>query len=377
MKKTLLAVSAFLVCLSCADIAAAQNKNTKVLTDIEEYIKAGKDAPPQQGQLIIDQLTMDSNGVADALLERARAADVNDEALSVYIWAIGLTKDTDAVDGLIKIANTNKSPLVKANLFRALAQIGSQKAGNYLLAQAKIAQDDSNSIDVGKFGILNHLAEMQYAPALPEMQSILKKNYKQYYRQQIFCFGKMGDKAIPFLLDKITDSNSNTKFAAIVLVGQVLLAEEAVKPLAERYWKEKDPITKKLILSSLERITSDLTEMERFFNEVAKKEQDNDAKQFAEETIARLGTYKERISRLKAAKKDDRQLYQKEYDTFYISYGRGNIETLGIYSSIKDEPQLKKLRERILLRNSDECLFDYERVNNIIMFNRLIAKNKL
>ena len=42
--------------------------------------------------------------------------------------------------------------------------------------------------------------------------------------------------------------------------------------------------------------------------------------------------------------------------------------------TVQDEPQLKALRERILQRDSDEAFYDYQKVNSIIMRNRLMEK---
>lgn len=300
--------------------------------------------------------------------------------MSIY-GAIGFTKDTNTVNELIKISSTSKSQLVRGNAFQSLARIGGDKAGDFLLSQAKAVQDNEESEDewkrVEKFNILHCLAEMQYAPALAEMESLLKKDYNKYYWQLIFCFGKMGDKAIPYLLGKINDNDRNVRFNSIVVLGQTLLANEAAKPLAEQYWKEKDPIIRNVILSAMERIVSDIGEMERFFKDVAAKEVDKDVKKFAEETVSSIAVYKEKIAELKKEKKDNRKLFEEVYDSLYESYGhKGNIKTLSMYSRLDDEGKLKKLRERILFRNSDECFYEYQKVNDIIMFNRLISKSE-
>jgi hypothetical protein len=217
---------------------------------------------------------------------------------------------------------------------------------------------------------------MQYEPALSEMEVILKKDYEKYYWQQIFCFGKMGDKAVSFLLKRIDHSNKNIRFASIMLLGY-LTAEEAAKPLIAQYRKEKDPLVRKDILSSLERVMPDLNEMENFFKEAAAKEQDKDVKTFADETIANLNTYRQKINEAKAKKKNDRESFEKTYNSLYKGYGHdGSYETLAACSQFDDEQRLKKLRERVLFRNSDECFYDYQKINEIIMFNRFIANTR-
>jgi hypothetical protein len=65
------------------------------------------------------------------------------------------------------------------------------------------------------------------------------------------------------------------------------------------------------------------------------------------------------------------QDFQIEYDKLYESYGKeGDMQALERASTIEDEEKLKKLRERILQRDSDEALNDYALVNRIIMLNR-------
>lgn len=360
-------------------VVFAENETSKIMSEVEKLVTSGRSSPREQVQALVEELEKKPEGLADALVEKCRTKGVSDDALAVYVWAIGLSGDGSAVDALIEIAKSSDSALVRSNAYKALAGIGGDEAGKDLLLQAKKVRDEDSKIElgrIGKFDILNLLAQMQYEPALPEMEGLLKKDYKKYYWQQIFCYGKMGDKSIPILLKKINDKDANVRTASIALLGQTLIAEEAAKPLAARYWKEKGSQIKLLILSSLEKISSDLTEMELFFKKVVEKEKDKDAKVFAEETIANLGKYRDKINEEKAKRKENLELFKKEYNQLFKSMGhKGSAERLGVYSSIENEPELKKLRERILLRNSDECFYDYDKVNAIIMLNRLIAEN--
>lgn len=373
----------FIVLLSLffinSTVVFAAVETSKIVSEVEKLITAGRSAPQEQVQALVEELEKKPEGLAEALVEKCRTKGVSDDTLTVYVWAIGLAGDRNAVDALIDISKSNKSVLIKGNVYKALAGIGGEEAGKYLLSQAKKTRDEDSKVDlerIGKFDILDLLAQMQYGPALGEMEGLLKKDYEEYYWQQIFCFGKMGDKSTPFLLKKINDKDANIRMASIALLGQTLIAEEAAKPLAVRYWKEKDPHIKLLILSSLEKISSNLTEMERFFKEVVKKEKGKDAKTFAEETITNLGKYRDKINEEKAKKKENLELFKKEYNKLFKSMGHeGSAERLAVYSSVENEPELKKLRERILLRNSDECFYDHDKVNTIITFNRLIAEN--
>lgn len=332
MKRIFWGLCAILGCVLCANIVFAEDTNSNLLADIEKYRDSGEHPSRELGESIIERLEKNPAGITIALLGKLKAAGGDEKSLAIYIWAIGWTRDTNAADELIKTAKTNNSPLVTGNIYQSLAKIGGKKAGEYLLAKAKEAAGTDNSaaalIAPVKFDILNCLAEMQYEPALEEMGCLLK------------------------------------------------IAREASKPLSEQYWKEQDSMSKQAILSSLEKITCDLNEMESFFKQVVAKEQDKDVKKFAEETVGNISKYRAKINEEKAKKKDNSELYQKEYDRIFKDYGHiSSIDTLAMYSSSKDEPGLKKLRERVLLRNSDECFYDYDKINSVIAFNRLIAGN--
>lgn len=380
MKKALTQFLPTIVFFSCfAGIVIGENDDNKLFSDIEEYIKAVPSASMELERSIIDQIEASPAVVAKVLIEKLNTSGCSNEASTIYVWAIGFTKDANAVDELIKISSATKSQLIKANACRSLAMIGGNKAAEYLLSEAKKAPEYKNTEGelekMEKFDFLNLLAEMQYAPALPEMEGLLKLNEKFYWKV-FFCFGKMGDKAAPYLLEKIDDPNRNVRLNSIVAL-QRLLANEAAEPLSKQYWKEKDPLIKNLILGSMERIVPDLKEMEVFFREVVAKEQDKKLKQFADEAVENIDEIKKVVGDFKSKKSDKRELFEAEYKSLYKSAGKeGIFENLGMYSHPEDEPRLKKLRERVLFRNSDECFYDYEEINKIIMFNRFISKNK-
>ncbi len=355
----------------------------KLVLDIGKYIGMGESASMEASlklrQSIIDQIEKEGSSATPLLLKKINEPNMSEKALAIYIWALGFTKDPNVTNELIGIHKNNPSKIAKWNALRSLAKIGDDKAGEYLLSIAKSTQDKPKDEDQPeKFDILDMLAEMQYEKALPEMEGILKKDYKQYYWQSFFCFGKMGGKAVPYLLSKISDPNRNIRFNSISLLGQILIATEAAEPLAKRYWLEKDPEVQNLILSSMEMIVPDLGEMESFFNEVVEKEKNQKLKKFTEETIENMDSYRQRFMDFKEKKRDDRQLFKAGYAVLYKTAGtKGSIEKLGLYSDDEDENILKGLRIRILDRNSDECLYDYREINTIIMLNRLISKNRV
>jgi hypothetical protein len=71
-------------------------------------------------------------------------------------------------------------------------------------------------------------------------------------------------------------------------------------------------------------------------------------------------------------------LFQHEYGRFFKSAGKkGDYKALASASTVEDEPKLKALRERILQRDSDEANYDYQKVNEIILMNRMVGHERL
>ncbi|MCE5186641.1 MAG: HEAT repeat domain-containing protein [Planctomycetaceae bacterium] len=222
---------------------------------------------------------------------------------------------------------------------------------------------------------MNLLAEMQYEPALDKTGEILKSDFQEYYWKSIFIFGKMGDISVPFLLKRINDGDKNVRAHAINALGQWLIEPAAAAPLQEHYWAEKDMQIRGMILSSIERITPDLDELKKFFSEVVAKEKDKDLLTFAQETLNNLGQMSQAIKTFHDKKRVSAPEFQAEYQKLYDSAGKkGNTNILSQTSTPGDEPKLKLLRQRILQRNSDECFEDYQKINEIIMFNRFLSK---
>jgi hypothetical protein len=181
----------------------------------------------------------------------------------------------------------------------------------------------------------------------------------------------MGDLAVPYLLDKIKDEDFNVRSNSIFLLGRVLIAPEAAQPLREHYWIEEDPGIRGLILSSLEMITPYLETMQNFSEEVLNKEKDADLIIFAQETIDSFPDMRIGIDSFISEKHVSAEDFQTAYNALFDNYGHGDKEALASASTLADEAQLKKLRERILQRDSDEALYDYFEVNEIIRLNRL------
>jgi hypothetical protein len=145
------------------------------------------------------------------------------------------------------------------------------------------------------------------------------------------------------------------------------------KPLQDQYWVEKDPELRFMILLSLESTVADLSAMEAFFKQVAAQEENRRLVGYARETLDNMNEIRAAAAAIAGQKEPSAQVFQQECAKLFASLGRnGSYDTLGIASTADDELRLKSLRERILQRDSDEAFYDYQKVNEIIMWNRVL-----
>ena len=347
---------------------AAGNQQDSVITDIEEIISQGESASLATFQRVKEKIEENPGRVLPLLISKANTPGLPETGLAIYIWAIGLTKSPKAIDDVIKLSSGKHSEILIGNTYKALASIGGEKAGEYLFNRLK-----ETSGQRMRYYLLDCLAQIQYGQAIPETVEILEKDPERYYWQTIFVFGKYGDLAIPFLLEKIGDKDQNTRTNAIMVLGKWLIPTESLEPLKNQFWKEDVPEIRRLILSSIETVDSNLQDVRNFFEEVMHKGQEENVVRFAEETVNNFGKLTSIIETFKSQKIQDRAVFEAEYSEILHSFGKeGDYRLLGAGSVKGDEQKLKRLRERILQRNSDECFYDYQKVNRIIILNRLI-----
>ncbi|UCG61675.1 MAG: hypothetical protein JSV52_15420 [Candidatus Zixiibacteriota bacterium] len=364
---TLVAVLAFITCGS--EVGA---QDSTLITDIEALISIGEDAHPAFIQSLTERIQQNRAMVTEALLPRLEDRDIDERNISVYVWALGLTENRPAIDALIALCGDSKSRLVVANCLGALATIEDGGSGEYLMAALNEISDDYL-----RFLALDRLAQMKYEPALPETEEFLKMDYKTSPWEIKFIFGKYGDAAVPFLLQKLQDGNKNVRGNTIFLLGRWLMAAEAASALTDRYWVEKEEEFRAGILGSLELLIYDKGKYEAFFREVIEKEKKEIVKAFAEASLNGLDMITEIADSSGSMKDISQEVFQTQYDLLYESAGKdGDYELLAQASAVTDEPELKKLRERILQRSSDESFYDYEAVNSIIWINRFLAYNQ-
>jgi hypothetical protein len=368
MQKNVICIVILLWALTLPYIASASQADD-TMTMIERMI-SGEKSKPDLGELIVDAIERNPVDVSKELRAKLAQKNLTGSQLTVYVWALGLVKDQAAVSLIMDVYKQNESELVRGTCLRSLAQIGGKQSEVFLLSAL-----DTTSGNEARFNILSLLGQMQCEAALPKTEEILLKDPSEYYWQSIFVFGKMGDKAVPFLLSKINDKNINVRAGVVNVLGQWLMAPESATALQNQFWIEKEIGIRGMILSSLERTIVDLAQMKAFFELVIAKESDEKLVKFAQETVSNIDKIKVESESFRKKKKVSEAVFQRQYALLFQTLGKkGNYEALAILSSEKDEAKLKALRERILQRDSDEAFYDYQKVNEIILKNRLARK---
>ncbi len=317
---------------------------------------------------VAEQLERSPKGTASLIIAKLKTPNATEKQLAAYIWALGVIKDPAAVAPVMVMYRESKSELVQGNCLRTLALTGGKPAGDFLLSVLNATRDKDM-----RFGIINLLAQMQYEAALPATAEILQQDPKKYYWQIIIIFCKMGDKAVPFLVSKINDSNVDVRINAANVLGKWLIAPEAAQPLLDQYRREQDLRVRGLILIALERIIPDVAKMKLTFEQIAADEKDENLLNYARVTLSNIGLIESRLAEYAKKKQNSAFLFERDYDELFKSEGRsGNYELLAIFSTAKDEPKLKKLREKILTHDSEGTFNNFQKVNDIIMRNRMI-----
>lgn len=364
------AVTTVLAVFASAGVFSAETNN--VILQIDRMVSAGQETDRSLAESIVDGIEQNPGDVSRVFVQRLNDKNLTEQQLAVYVWALGLSKDQAVVSQIESLYGQSKSDLVRGNCLRAIAALGGRKAETFLLSIL-----DETTENERRFDIMNLLGQIQSETALPKTEEALRLDIKEFYWQPIFIFGKMGDKATSFLLKKINDKDRNTRANSINVLGQWLIPPESAKPLQDQFWAEKDMELRIMILGSLERTMPDLAEMKAFFGQVADKCKERDVVQFARETLDNMGQMKSSVEAFARKQQPSSASFQREYAQLFKSAGRkGNYETLGTASTADDEPRLKALRERILQRDSDEAFYDYQKVNTIIMNNRILKATR-
>jgi hypothetical protein len=367
-RKTLSVVLVTGLVLTAAGIAPAAPIN-HILPQLDTLALLGEKADPALINEVVTYIESNPAEITNTLLPKLADTSLYERQKAVYVWALSLTKDRTTVDAIIDKHRKARTDELRGNCIHALATIGGEKAGEYLKAL-----HDSEPDQERKFTLLSLLCQMQYEPVMPQMEEVLKQESKDGSWRPVFVFGKMGNKAVPFLLERINDKDRAIRANAINLLGLWMVPPEATKPLQERYWVETDTELRSTILGSMERMIDDLDTMKAFFEKVAAAEQDKQLADFARETLKMMDQLKSVVKAHADMKTVFSESFMQEYTKLLKSSGKeGSYETLAMSSSLTDEAKLNTLREQILQRDSEEAFFDYQKVSEIMIYNRLAA----
>lgn len=357
--------------LAALVFAANANELDRLLSDIEQCAQQRREAPRKLAEGVAERIEKHATNVSAFLLKKLAEPGADEEKLAVYIGILALTKDSNAVPPLTNFYTQTKSETLKEGCFASLAFIGGEQAGQFLLLALKQELDIKR-----RFRFLNSLAQTQDESVLPHTLEVLESDPKQQYWRSVFVFGKMGDKAVPFLIEKVSHTNRNVRFNAVNVLGQWMFAPESFNALQQQFWKETDEELRGLLLSSATRVSHG-TNVTGFLEEVVKKGKGTELVDAAKRALQNLPVQEKQFLKFKKERKASAKAFKKQYDLLYKSFGRdGDRELLARASALSDEPALKKLRERILQRDNDEAFNDYQGVSTVIWMNRLLADMK-
>lgn len=292
-----------------------------------------------------------------------------ESALSVYVWALSYTKNEKVADDIIKIAK--KSKTIKAQtVVDALDRVGTEKAKDYLFDMLDENQDDNI-----KFEILSCLSWHKYVRALPLSGQFLMEDMNQGYWKMMLIFGKYGSSCEPFLMGKINDANRTVRYNSIFLLGNVLLYPGIAPVVIKQYWGEKDVEIRRLMLTVAINLLHDMDAVFEFLGKAAETDKDKETAEMARKYVADRAMIEKKIADYKKAKKINSKEFQNVYDKSMKSFGKEcDFYAVSILSNVNDESRLIRMRENFLLRNSDECLLDLNKMNLLILYNRFITK---
>ncbi len=351
----------FIVPVSAQDAAS-------VLTKLDKFALSKEKDSINFIKSIEEQLEKSPKGTASLIIAKLKTPNAAEKQLAAYIWALGIIKDPVAVAPVIEMYRQSKSELVQGNCLRTLALIGGKPAGDFLMSVLDATTDKDM-----RCNIINLLAQMQCEAVLPATTELLQQDPKQFFRPIIFIFCKMGDKAVPFLVSKVSDRDINVRINVVNVLGKWLIAPEAAQALQDQYRREQDMRVRGSILSALERTIPDAAKMKSVFEQIVAEEKDENLLNYARGTLADMSLMETSLAAYAKKKQNSAFFFERDYEELFKSAGgNGSYELLAIYSAPKDEPALKKLREKIMTRDSEDTFNNFQKVNDIIMRNRMM-----
>lgn len=323
--------------------------------------------PDELAASIEEQVRKNPAGAYVELSKAMRAPDLTDAALTVYMWAISHTKNAKAADDVINVATKRKNANVKS-VIDALDRIGGDRAKDYLFGMIDGNQDENI-----KFAILSSLSGHKYARALPVAGLYLKEDMNESYWKMLIVFGKYGTACEQFLMGKIGDLDRTIRYNAIFILGNVLLHTPVAPAVMKAYGDEKDAEIRRLMLTVAINLLHDWDAVFAFLGKAAGEEKDKETADMARKYAADRAMIENKVAEYRKAKKVNGTELQKVYDRSMKSLGKDcDFYAVSILSDVRDEAMLVRMRENFLLRNSDECLIDLNKLNLLILYNRFI-----
>jgi HEAT repeats len=341
----------------------------RLLLDIERCARLGTNAPEKLTRFVAEHVEEQAAQVSAFLVQKLAQPDADAESLKVYLGCLGLCRHTNGVPALIDFYGRTRSDDLKGRCYASLACIGSGPAVDFLLAELDRTTDRKR-----RFRMLNCVAQTRNEAVLPRTLEVLGADPHEEYWRPVFVFGKLGDVAVPFLIGKLEDTNQNVRANAAGVLGQWMMAPEALQPLRDQFWREQDAEIRGLIYCCVTG-THSRNVFTNFLGEIIARDKDTNMVNAAIRTLKQYPEDKAKFDSLRQKRRPSAETFRKHYALLYRSMGKeGDYEILDQASTLADEPALKKLRERILQRDSDEASDDYQKVSKIIWLNRLFAE---
>ncbi len=205
----------------------------------------------------------------------------------------------------------------------------------------------------------------------PKCIDVLNADPVKMYAGPVFYFCPMDVSAVPFLMEKIADPNVRVRTNAVNLLGKWLITPEAVAPFQERYFNEPDVLVRKSIVDSLEKLMTRPDEAKDFIRKIAEEEQNPKLSGHVRRMLEGFDKKRSRARHVIETSLHDPEKFKAAYDPVYRSSGKeGDLDLLLSLSCPDDENALKALRIKILKRNTDKSLFNYQKINSAILRHR-------
>ena len=353
--------------------------------DIDAFLKRVEGMRYASSREAVEKLEKEAadNGKAIEEAVAARLADkaLKDENKFKYVGLLPLAKRESSVPMIIDVARvSNPTSMLYQVSLRALATIGGDKAGEFLLGEYR--KNGAKMDDEQKFEAMQCLAMMQYVPAVKDAEEFLKKDPNRYYWQMYFIFGFFDDAAVPMLCERLNDPDGTVRTNALGAVRFLMPDSETLSvAILKRLKAEKNQEDRNALIEALEwnmqsRGEKGRLQLIKTFTELLKTEdKESYAAKFMGETVKSgsilsndtLGKFAPDAVKFEAAYK------RISGNGVRFRMDREGDQDLVYCATREDVPKLLELRRRALYRQSDECFYDHRALTRAIQWVRIAA----